>query len=280
MIVIAESGSTKTEWWISENDQVICTTGINPFYLSEVQIEEILYSPLIDRIENIDQLFYFGAGISNSTHADLLKRCLKKRFPTAKNIEVRSDMEAAVWALTNQEASHIGILGTGSNSIFFDGEKIHQVFPSLGYLLGDEGSGARIGQLLINALAHHELGKELHTTFVKRYNMSIEEIKSKLYQDPKPSAFLASFAPFALQHIENEVIRKKVEGNFRAFFEKRIVPISDYSKYPLHLSGSIAYFFREILQELAREYQLTLGHIVQRPGSLLPSFIMKNKKFQ
>ncbi len=268
MVLIVEAGGTKTDWLLS--DYSISTGGINPFLMNHDSIQKILDSANFGEKENlIEEIYFFGAGLSSSENRDTIYHGLKKRFPEVQKIHVKSDMEAAVLAFGNQGPCHIGILGTGSNSIFFDGEQMLQIYPSLGYVLGDEGSGAQLGKYIINAFAHGLLGKHLEDLFEKEFDTDIEQIKEKLYGHSTPSSFLASFAPFALKYVAHPVLQELITTNFRAFFEKRILSIEDYSNYPLHLTGGIAYHFKEILMDLAENYGIQIGYIIERPGHLL-----------
>ncbi len=269
MILIADSGSTKTDWCVASHDSLrlkIQTEGINPFFQSEEMITEQLISHLIPQLpaEEWEAVYFYGAGCTPekaSEVAHALIRC----FPTLKREpEVYSDMLAAARALCGYEAGIACILGTGSNSCFYDGERItHHVSP-LGFILGDEGSGAVLGKLLVGDLLKDQLPPELKEEFLSQFNLTVAEIIDSVYRQPFPNRFLAGLSPFLTKHLNEPAVRNLVCNSFQAFFRRNVMHY-DYQKYPVHFIGSVAYHYKEILEEAAGHTGVSLGKVMQSP---------------
>lgn len=268
MILIADSGSTKTHWCLAQNGVVeneIFTDGINPFYQTDMEIIALIESQLISQFDNpeIDRVYFYGAGCSFPEKKILVSRALVRFFGNAM-IEIQSDLLAATRSLFQHEKGIACILGTGSNSCYYDGKEITQNVSPLGYILGDEGSGAVLGKLLIADCLKNQLTDKLSEKLLKIYKLTPALILENVYKQPFPNRFLAKFTPFILEHIEEPSIFNLVFDSFDAFFLRNVM------QYPLEdmevgFVGSIAHYFRETLEIVAKERGIVVSKIVQNP---------------
>ena len=249
MILIADSGSTKTDWCIVFNDtpiKRIGTKGINPFFQSEEEIQQELTHSLLPQLPEgtINSVFFYGAGCTPE-RAPVLRRAIADSLPVIGNIKTNSDMLAAARGLCGHEAGIACILGTGSNSCFYNGEEIVNNISPLGFILGDEGSGAVLGKLLVGDILKNQLPPAIKEAFLKQFDLTAPEIIDRVYRQPFPNRFLASLSPFIGQHLEEPGIRQLVLDSFIAFFRRNVMQY-DYTQYPVHFIGSVAHCYREI----------------------------------
>lgn len=268
IILIADSGSTKTDWCVVKDGQLIrqvFTKGINPFYQSKEEIREEINKSLLPRLDaNIfDYIYFYGAGCIPEKYS-MMQDALSSCFQVSQNIEINSDMLGAARGLCGDSPGIACILGTGSNSCFYDGKEITAHVSPLGFILGDEGSGAVLGKLLVSDLLKNQLSSKLKEKFLVQYNLTVPEIIEKVYRKPFPNRFLASISPFLLEHIHEEEIHELTLNAFKSFFKRNIMQY-DYLNHKIHFVGSIAYYYRDILSEIAKEYCITLGTIMQSP---------------
>jgi N-acetylglucosamine kinase-like BadF-type ATPase len=267
MILIADGGSTKADWCVSDHGkqvQRILTKGINPFFQSEEEISREIQSTLVPELKThtFDALYFYGAG------------CLPEKIPLMKNaigkhlriqtIEIYSDMLAAAHGLSGKEPGIVCILGTGSNSCYYDGEKIVSNVSPLGFILGDEGSGAVLGKLLVGDLLKNQLPAGLKEKFLEQYELTPAQIIERVYRQPYPNRFLASLSPFLSQNLHEPAIRNLTLSAFRAFLVRNVKQY-DYQNNKVHFVGSVAYYYREVLEEALREEGVQLGNILQSP---------------
>lgn len=271
MFLIADSGSTKTDWTLvdSEHQEVVAeyhTQGINPVHQSEDTIRGILASVIL-RVPH--SIFFYGAGCTEA-HIPTMRRLLSEAFQTT-DVEVNSDLLAAARSLCGRAAGIACILGTGANSCLYDGERIVRNTPALGYILGDEGSGAVLGRLFVNALYKGQLPAVLRDTFEQATGLDVSTIINKVYREPMANRFLASLSTFIGQHLDCESLRQLVVQNFRQFFRNNLVPY-DASHLPVGAVGSIAWHYRDLLAEAAAAEGFHLGTIVQSPMRGLVSY--------
>ena len=269
MILIADSGSTKTDWIVVENGNKIHsykTLGINPYFLDKEDIISIIKSDVNASrlIGNISKIHFYGAGCASSAKSELVKKSLQDVFKGSE-INVEHDLLGAARALLNKGNGLVAILGTGSNSCKFDGGKIIQNIPSLGYVLGDEGSGAYLGKILVKEYLNGTLNRDLHNKFSLDFKLSSEEILDAIYRKPFPNRFLASFCPFLSKHISNPLIRLMVEEGITDFFETHILKYPDYNSLKVGFVGSIGYCFKDILKDVAKNKNVQLGKILKSP---------------
>lgn len=269
MILIADSGSTKTDWCIAENGapiKKIGTKGLNPFFQSEEDIQQELAHSLVPQLpeeEKLDAVYFYGAGCTPEK-APILRRAIADSIPVNGNIKIYSDMLAAARGLCGHEAGIACVLGTGSNSCFYDGKEIVNNISPLGFILGDEGSGAVLGKLLVGDMLKNQLPAALKEEFLKEFDLTAPEIIDRVYRQPFPNRFLASLSPFMAQHKEKPAIHKLILGSFVAFLRRNVMQY-DYQQYPVNCIGSVAYCYKEILQEATEETGIQLGKVVRSP---------------
>lgn len=268
MILIADSGSTKTDWCVTGSDmppQRIATIGLNPFFQSEEEMQLELSHNLLARLPEgkLDAVYFYGAGCTPEK-APVLRRAIADSLPVTGNIKVYSDMLGAARGLCGHEAGIVCVLGTGSNSCFYDGNEITQNISPLGFILGDEGSGAVLGKLLVGDLLKNQLPASLKEEFLTQYDLSVPEIIDRVYRQPFPNRFLASLSPFMLQHLHEPGIRSLISESFVAFFRRNVMQY-DYQHFPVHFVGGIAHYYEDVLKEAAQVTGITLGKILQRP---------------
>ncbi|ADQ80839.1 hypothetical protein Palpr_2709 [Paludibacter propionicigenes WB4] len=267
-ILIADSGSTKTHWCVVEQgaiQQDIFTDGINPFYQTDMEIIALLESQLIQNLdcEAIEHIYFYGAGCSFPEKKILVSRGLV-RFLGNAIVEIQSDLLGAARALFQRQKGIACILGTGSNSCFYDGKEIRQNVSPLGFILGDEGSGAVLGKLFIADCLKNQMPEWITEKLLDEYELTPAVIMDNIYKKPFPNRFLAKFTPFILEHIEEPAIFNLVYDSFDAFFIRNVM------QYPLEdvqvgFVGSIAHYFRDTLEIVASERGIVVSEIVQSP---------------
>ncbi len=266
--LIADSGATKCEWCLIANGKKkkLLTTGISPYFLNEDQIYLLLQKQLVPKLKDavINEVHFYGTGLSNQNNVELLKAVLKKTFKKAK-ISVETDLMAAARALCGREKGIACILGTGSNSCFYNGRKMIKNSPGIGYILGDEGSGAYLGKKVIQHYLYQTFDEELMTSFEKRFLTSPIEILENVYKKPMANRYLASFAIFLAENRGHYMIENIIEDGLNEFFFTHIYKYKESWTHPINFIGSIAYGFKDILQELCNGYELELGKVMKAP---------------
>ena len=269
MILIADCGSTKIDWCV-ENGEVkkqVFTSGINALLMTEEQIRETLANELAQEVAEfeIESVYYYGAGCLFDDICANVRRAIAANVPSAKTIEVHSDLVAAARALCGNQEGIACILGTGSNSCFWDGEKIADNVSPLGYILGDEGSGAVLGKLLVGDVLKKQLPEELCEKFLKEYELDRQKIIESVYKKPAANRFLASLSPFLSKNIEEPAIHRLVLNAFKSFFVRNIENYKDYKNYAVSFVGSVAYYYREVLEEAAKAVDIKIGTVIKSP---------------
>ena len=270
MILIADCGSTKIDWCVVENGEVkkqVFTSGINALLMTEEQIRESLALELAQEVAEfeIESVYYYGAGCLFDDICANVRRAIAANVPTAKTIEVHSDLVAAARALCGDREGIACILGTGSNACFWDGEKIADNVSPLGYILGDEGSGAVLGKLLVGDVLKKQLPEELCEKFLKEYELDRQKIIESVYKRPAANRFLASLSPFLSKNIEEPAIHRLVLNAFKSFFVRNIENYKDYKNYAVSFVGSVAFYYREVLEEAAKAVDIKIGTIIKSP---------------
>ncbi|MFB6343344.1 hypothetical protein ACE1ET_16590 [Saccharicrinis sp. FJH62] len=268
MILIADSGSTKTSWAvIAPNDvKLITTPGINPALHHSHAIESVIQSELLPALgtykNKIDLVAFYGAGC-NTYGCKILSDILRSVF----NCEIgcNSDLAGSAIATIGKDEGIVSILGTGSNSGLFINGTLKEHVPSLGYILGDEGSGSYLGKQLLADFFKKQLPQKLAIDFENLYHPIESEVISAVYRNTKPNQYLASFVPFIVSNITTEYCHNLVKSSFIHFFERNICSYTDYQNYPLSFTGSVAFGFRKILHETAEEFGMKTIHILQNP---------------
>ncbi|MDR1437112.1 MAG: ATPase [Candidatus Symbiothrix sp.] len=267
MILIADSGSTKTDWCVSERGnslQQLTTKGINPFFQAEEAIEDEIRSALLPllKIRTFDALYFYGAGCLPGKIPPM-RKALGKYLP-AKMTEVNPDILGAARGLSGRNPGIVCILGTGSNSCYYDGEKIVQNVPPLGFILGDEGSGAVLGKQLAGGLLKNLLPEKLKEKFFQEFALTPEMIIDRVYRQPFPNRFLASLSPFLARNRQEPEVKALILSSFSSFLRRNVMQY-DFRNIPIRFTGSIAWHYREILEEALREAGMQAACITQSP---------------
>lgn len=281
MIAIVDGGSTKCDWVILENSGKISqkteSIGFNPNIINADLIpQEIEKNPQLFLIKNqLDYIYFYGSGCGTVENALFVETQLQKVFPYAK-VTVKEDLAAAAYAAYNGKPAIVCILGTGSNSCYFDGESIRRDLPSLGFLIGDEGSGSALGKHLVRRFFMKKLPQDLHQEFVETYHLTIEDAIKNMYHNPRANAYLAEFNKFVVQRKQHPYFQNMVFDEMKNFFEYQVLPYEEAREAEINFIGSIAYYYEDILRAAAAELNLTVGHIVQKP---IESLVEYHKKY-
>lgn len=276
MKLIADSGSTKTDWCVLDDSVVVrrlCSQGINPFQQDATTIDRIIQRELIACLpdgNSIDEIYFYGAGCRNEMRP-VLKRIFEKYFSGAEKIEVCSDLVAAARALFSGREGIACILGTGSNSCLYDGRNIVSNVSPLGYVLGDEGSGAVLGRLFVNAIFKGRLSRGVRNRFLSETGLTLPEIIKKVYREPMANRFLASLSVYIHKYLDDSGVTELVIDNFCDFFRKNIAL---YERRDLHVGavGSIAFYYEQQLREAARIEGFSIGCVCKSPLDGLVAF--------
>ena len=269
MILITDGGSTKVDWVaLDDTGKELFRTrtlGLNPAILDEKLLESRILNnyELTKDARKFSKVYFYGAGCGTSKATGKLLKVLQTVFTNAQ-IEVNEDMLAAVYAASGGAESIVCILGTGSNSCYYDGANIHQNVVSLGYILMDEASGNYFGKKLLIDYYYHKMPQHIASLFEQEYDLSPDEIKRNLYQNDSPNAYLGQFAAFMFKFIDDAYMLDLIRAGFEEFIEKRILP---YNKpgVPVYFIGSIAHYFRNLLEEVAQNYDIKISGVIQRP---------------
>lgn len=278
MKLIAESGSTRTEWALVEDNhlvQRVFTEGLNPFFQTRREISRSVRLGLPESFfkKKLDQVYYYGAGCSSYEKKNILGASLVAQFKTP--IQVESDLLAAARGLFKCEAGIACILGTGSNSCFYDGKIIVKNVKAAGYILGDEGSGAVLGKLFLADLLKGLAPKELANEFHEKFRFSVNDVMESVYNLPFPNRFLGTIAYFLGDYMDNEYVYNLLTNNLRSFFNRNVCQY-DYINYPIRFVGSLAYAYPDILQEVAQEFGVEIDVIEETPMNGLIEFHSMN----
>ncbi len=276
MLVVADSGSTKCDWILSNGkDRIeVSTQGYNPmFHNSEFIAQDLSnYSDLTSNSEKATKVIFYGAGCSSDRLKKIAKDGLVKIFPKAEII-VEHDLDGAVYAACQGKPGIACILGTGSNSAYFDGEKIHEEVPALGYILGDEGSGAYFGKQLLSRYLYKQLPAHILIMFEKRFpNLTADEVFDGVYMKKDANVYLASFMKFLSDNHEDRYIQDMVYHGLSRFIDIHIWQYKTYKTVPVHFVGSIAYFFENVLRKAANNHRIQMGRIIRRPVEYLVEY--------
>lgn len=276
MRLIADSGSTTTDWCIidgTNTPKFLETKGFNPYYMNSETIRNILEKELLPLVneKSITEIFYYGSGCSTEAKKIIVEDALFVVF-TKAHIEVEHDLLGAARGLLGNDNGIACILGTGSNSCYYDGKEIVENVPSLGYIYGDEGSGAHIGKKLITNYLKNKLPQKISIAFSEKYNLNLEQILDSTYNKIKPNQFLASFTKFITENIDSEYLQKLVRLSFEEFFTKQVFKYKDYKKHKISFTGSIAFVFKDILMSVMKKHNLEMGSLLRKPIEGLAKF--------
>jgi len=273
--LIADSGSTKCEWCLLYNGKkkIINTQGISPYFVKREQIVAILEHELMPELKNaeVEELYFYGTGLTNPTNEKVVRLALKEVF-SGVEIMLEDDLLGAARALCGHEKGIACILGTGANSCYYNGKKIVKNSPGLGYILGDEGSGSYLGKKVIQYYLYNTFDEELMYLFNKKFGVKKDEILNSVYKQPLANRYLASYAIFLAENRGHYMIENIIEDGLNDFFFNHLYKYEETWKMPINFTGSIAFGFQDILQELCNTYELELGTILQSPMDGLVEF--------
>ncbi len=276
MILITDSGSTKADWVLVNGDnkpENFSTIGFNPFFHDEKFIvDELLRQNIFVHLsDKIDKIFFYGAGCSSPERNEIVKSGLQKTFPNAE-ILVDHDLLASAYSVYTGEPCIAGILGTGSNSCFFDGKKVREEIPALAYILGDEGSGSYYGKMLLKKFLYKQLPEKIHDTLKNEYKLDKEVIFDNVYCKPNANVYLASFFRVMVKHKDEEFVRKAVELGMADFMENHIYCFPNYKEVKTNFVGSVGFYFEDILREVAAKMGIDIGKVIKQPINGLVDF--------
>jgi glucosamine kinase len=266
--LIADSGATKAEWILIRKGkrETIFTQGISPYFLDTGQIVSLLQKELLPLIKTtkIDQVHYYGTGCANPQNAASVKKAIRMVFEEAK-VEVQTDLMAAARAVCGREKGIACILGTGSNSCYYNGKTIVRNSPGIGYVLGDEGSGAYLGKKVVQYYLYDTFDEDLRSRFDARFLTNGVEILDNVYKKPLANRYLASFTLFLAENRGHYMIENIIEDGLNDFFFQHLCKYGEVWKYPLHFVGSVAHGFSDVIRELCQSYEFELGTIMKNP---------------
>jgi len=273
--LIADSGATKAEWCLLRNGRkkTIITQGISPYFLNTEQIADLLLKELKPALKNIivDEVHYYGTGCANPVNAASVKKAIRKIFTTAK-VEVTHDLMAAARALCGGKKGVVANLGTGSFCCYYNGKKIARQTPGIGYVLGDEGSGAYLGKKVIQYYLYDTFDDDLRARFVAKYVTNRMEILENVYKKPLPNKYLASFALFLAENRGHYMIENIIEDGLNDFFFTHLCKYHEVWTMPVNFVGSVAFGFKDVLQQLCHSYEFELGKVIKNPMEGLAAY--------
>ena len=281
MIIIADSGSTKCSWAICDkNGQIVerCSTiGFNPYFIKSSQVLNHLQNSDLKEIkDNVDEVYFYGAGCSSKKMNDIIEKPFVEFFSNAK-VNIHHDLDAACYSMYDGEPAITGILGTGSNSCLFDGEKIYENAPSLGFMLGDEASGNNFGKKLLCLYFNNVLDEDLKQKYEETYETDIAQINSNVYNNSRANVYLAKFFPFVSENKSHPQMHTLIMKTLDEFFKLHICCFEDFKKVKVNFIGSVAFFLKEEIQKVAQKYNCKIGHIVKNPIDRLIKYHFNKK---
>lgn len=280
MIAIADGGSTKCDWVILDEEgkeQLKTTTnGFNPNIIApELILKELTDDEVLSSLRfKLDRIFYYGAGCGTEENKNIVQKQMVKYFSNAK-VVVNEDLIAAAYAGYNGKPAIICILGTGSNTCFFDGKNIRSDLPSLGFLIGDEGSGNAIGKLLLRRFFMKKLPPDLHQEFIEAYHLTIDEAIKNMYHNPRANAYLGGFNRFVSERRTHPYFQNMIFDEMKNFLDYQVLPYPEAREAEINFIGYIAYVYEDILRAAAAEFNLKVGKIVKKPIDALVDYHRK-----
>jgi len=279
MLLVADSGSTKCDWVFtdgSEKRSTYHTMGFNPFFHPTDLIEsEIRKNTELSALApQVQHVFFYGAGASHPSRNAVIEEALKRVFTHAE-ITVDHDLTGAVYATCGDEPGIACIMGTGSNSCYFDGQDIYEEVPALGYVLGDEAGGTFYGKELLRMFLYHELPEKIHQGLIDRYQLTKESIFEAVYNNPNPNVYLASFMRFLSDNRDSKWVRDFIYNGFSKFINIHIWKYENHKDVPVHFVGSVAFHFQDLLREACKIHRLNIGVITSEPVVNLVEYHLK-----
>lgn len=279
MILIADSGSTKTEWKIINREMPIdsvFTAGINPYFLPMDEIFLLLRRELKEyEGREFDKIYFYGTGCNSESKNNTVREAIGK-FCKASEIFIGTDLLGAARSLCQNEPGIACIMGTGSNSCYYDGSSIAANVSPLGYILGDEGGGAVLGRKLISAVLKKQVPAEVINLFFETYKLTPQEILESVYMKPFPNRFLGQFAKFYSANKDIVELREILTVSFEEFIVRNILQYRLAGTLPVHFTGSISFHFRQIIEDLLTQFNLTAGKFTLSPMTDLIKYHISN----
>lgn len=281
MILVADSGSSQSDWMLALPDGKslsFTTKGLNPFFVNEKDIAKIIQNvpEILPYAEQVSEVYFFGSGCTSPDRREMVSNALSHLFSSAF-IAVETDLVGAAYATCGNRKGYIATLGTGSDTGFFNG---HDVLPSkqgIGYVLGDEGSGVWFGKQLITKFLYGTMPDDLTQAFQGQYRVNKEVVIKNVYQRNSPNTYLASFAPFLSEHVDQPFVRELLEHGFKEFVVTNMKTYPDYRDYTCHFVGSIAFFFMEQLRDVCEQHGVKMGKVLKRPIMELFDYVVKRE---
>ncbi|MEO6166845.1 MAG: N-acetylglucosamine kinase [Chitinophagales bacterium] len=265
---VIDSGSTKADWRVFDQESLTAfsTQGLNPYFVSRDEIITIINQQVFPKLtsQQISRIHFYGAGCGTAVRRKQVADALNECFPDA-SIVVDTDLLAAARALLKNVPGFTVILGTGTNSGLYDGKQIVRSIDSLGYFLGDEGSGASIGKKLLRDYLRGYFPPDLQRSFALICPMNREQVLEQLYSKPSPGSFLGSLAPFAAENRAHPYLQQLIKESFSEFFLQLITHYENYQQYPICCAGSVSYIFKDILMETANDFGAKIHKFIQSP---------------
>lgn len=284
MILVADSGSSKTDWLLALPQQktlLFKTAGLNPYFLTDKEISKILQEQAADMLayaNDIDEIYFFGAGCSGPDRHEIVSNAISQLFPKAF-VSVDSDLLGSAYATCGREKGLCCVLGTGSNISFFDGEDIHAGKHGLGFVLGDEGSGTWFGKILVTDFLYGNMPHDISERFNEKYHLDREIVIKNVYQKPGANAYLAAFSKFLTEIRDTAYGKKVLRDGLMEFIDTNIKSYPQYNRYKCNFVGSIAYVFSDELNKLCEENGVRVGKIIRQPIYDLLQFILEKNKY-
>ena len=281
MIVIADSGSTKCSWAICDSSgQIIdrCSTiGFNPYFITSAKVYKHLKDSGLEEIkDNITEVYFYGAGCSSKKMNAIIEKPFSEFFKNAE-VNIHHDLDAACYSMYEGKPAITGILGTGSNSCFFDGEKIYENAPSLGFMLGDEASGNNFGKKLISLYYNNVLEEDLKQKYEQDFETDVAQINSNVYNNSSANVYLAKFFPFVSDNKDHPQMQLMITSTLNEFFKLHICCFEKHKEVKINFIGSVAFFLKDEIKKVAQMHNCTIGQIVKNPIDKLIEYHFKGR---
>ncbi len=277
--LIADSGSTKTEWCLLKNNKktLFTTQGMSPYFVNAAQVEGIMSAEVAPFLKknHVDEIHFYGTGCKNAANKKMFKNIFQRLFSGAK-VVVDNDLSGAAKALCGDEKGIACILGTGSNSCYYNGKRIVKNSPGLGFILGDEGSGAYLGKKVVQHYLYDIFDADLRARFDAKFVTTESEILESVYKKPLPNRYLASFVTFLAENRGHYMIENIIEDGINDFFQMHLQTYKESQKLPVHFTGGVAYGFRDIVKQLCINYNLQPGTFLKSPMEGLIKYHRQN----
>jgi len=279
MILIADAGSTKTSWVMVNSERMLVgkfeSGGLNPTVFDKDTLSKNIArnNEMFNHAPYIQKIYLYSAGVDDNDSHDKLHKVLTGLFDKAE-VEIYSDMLAAARATAGDEEGIVSILGTGSNSCYYDGNEIKKTIGYFGYILMDDASGNWFGKQLLRDYIFDKMPKQIKQQFKQQFKLTPEEIISNVYQSSQPNTYLASFSPFMSEHYKSRYIKDLLFRGFENFVTQELSAYENYKELPLHFNGSIAYYFQKELKEVIDKHGLMLGKVIKDPIEELVNYHM------